>query len=446
MIPSLEQLHTIGAAQQPTYPDQAALDAAVERLRGLPPLVFAGECDVLTSKIAAASRGEAFILQGGDCAETFVDATADNTRNKLRVLLQMAVVLTYAASVPVVKIGRLAGQYAKPRSSDLETRVVDGQEITLPAYRGDAVNGYAFTEESRIPDPQRLLDVYHASASTLNLVRAFTTGGYADLRQVHAWNSEFVASSPVGARYEAMGKEIDRALTFMKAIGADPREFHGVDFYSSHEALLMEYEHAMTRIDSRTDDPYNVSGHFVWIGERTRQLDGAHVEYFRHIKNPIGCKLGPTATADDALQLAAKLNPDNQEGRLTFITRFGVDKIRDGLPPLVEKVTAEGVKVAWISDPMHGNTFSASNGYKTRRFEDVLGEVQGFFDVHKALGTVPAGILVENTGDDVTEIVGGGEELSEEGLARRYESVVDPRLNRVQSLEMAFQVAELLRR
>jgi len=446
VIPSLAELHTIGAAQQPTYPDQAALDAAVARLRVLPPLVFAGECDELKAKIAAASRGEAFVLQGGDCAETFNDATADNTRNKLRVLLQMAVVLTYAASVPVIKVGRLAGQYAKPRSSDSETRVIDGQEVTLPAYRGDAVNGYEFTPESRIPDPQRLLDVYHASASTLNLVRAFTTGGYADLRQVHAWNSEFVRSSPVGARYEAVGKEIDRALTFMKAIGANPEQFHRVDFYSSHEALLMEYEHAMTRIDSRTDLPYNVSGHFVWIGERTRQLDGAHVEYFRHIRNPIGCKLGPSATADDALALARKLNPDNEEGRLTFITRFGVDKVRDALPPLVEKVTAEGVKVAWISDPMHGNTFTAANGYKTRRFTDVLGEVQGFFDVHRELGTIPAGILVENTGDDVTEIVGGGEELSEEGLARRYESVVDPRLNRVQSLEMAFQVADLLRK
>ena len=446
MIPTLAELHTIGAAQQPTYPDRAAVDAAVARLRVLPPLVFAGECDELKTKIAAAARGEAFILQGGDCAETFVDATADNTRNKLRVLLQMAVVLTYAASVPVIKVGRLAGQYAKPRSSDSETREIDGQEVTLPAYRGDAVNGYEFTPESRIPDPQRLLDVYHASASTLNLVRAFTTGGYADLRQVHAWNSEFVRSSPVGARYEAMGKEIDRALTFMKAIGADPEQFHRVDFYSSHEALLMEYEHAMTRIDSRTELPYNVSGHFVWIGERTRQLDGAHVEYFRHIRNPIGCKLGPSATADDALALARKLNPDNEEGRLTFITRFGVDKVRDGLPPLVEKVTAEGVKVAWMSDPMHGNTFTAGNGYKTRRFTDVLGEVQGFFDVHRELGTVPAGILVENTGDDVTEIVGGGEELSEAGLARRYESVVDPRLNRVQSLEMAFQVAELLRK
>ncbi|WP_183096111.1 class II 3-deoxy-7-phosphoheptulonate synthase [Nocardioides stalactiti] len=441
-IPSLEQLHAIGAAQQPTYDDPVAVAAAVDRLRTLPPLVFAGECDDLKAKIAAASRGEAFILQGGDCAETFVDATADNVRNKLRVLLQMAVVLTYAASVPVVKVGRLAGQYAKPRSSDSETR--DG--VTLPAYRGDAVNGFEFTPDSRRPDPQRLLDVYHASASTLNLVRAFTTGGYADLRQVHTWNSEFVRNSPVGQHYEAMAADIDRALSFMKAIGAaDPDEFHRVDFYSSHEALLLEYEHAMTRIDSRTDEPYNVSGHMVWIGERTRQLDGAHVEYFSHIRNPIGCKLGPTATADEALSLAAKLNPTNEAGRLTFITRFGAGKIRDGLPSLVEKVTAEGVDVAWVCDAMHGNTFEASNGYKTRRFEDVLDEVQGFFDVHRALGTVPAGILVENTGDDVTEIIGGGEELTEHGLAHRYESVVDPRLNRVQSLEMAFLVAEMLR-
>ncbi|MDN5744337.1 MAG: 3-deoxy-7-phosphoheptulonate synthase class II [Nocardioidaceae bacterium] len=440
-LPSLEQLHAIGAKQQPSYEDPAALAAAVARLRGLPPLVFAGECDDLKTKIAAAARGEAFLLQGGDCAETFVDATADNTRNKLRVLLQMAVVLTYAASVPVVKIGRLAGQYAKPRSSDTETR----GDLTLPAYRGDAVNGFEFTLESRRPDPQRLLDVYHASASTLNLVRAFTTGGYADLRQVHTWNSEFVRNSTVGQHYEAMAAEIDRALTFMKAIGADPDEFHRVDFYSSHEALLLEYEHAMTRIDSRTDQPYNVSGHLVWIGERTRQLDGAHVEYFRHIRNPIGCKLGPTATADDALALAAKLNPTNEPGRLTFITRFGASKIRDGLPALVEKVTAEGVDVAWVCDAMHGNTFETSNGYKTRRFEDVLDEVQGFFDVHRSLGTVPAGILVENTGDDVTEIIGGGEELDEQGLAHRYESVVDPRLNRVQSLEMAFQVAQMLR-
>ncbi len=440
-LPSLEQLRALGPLQQPTYPDPTAVDAAVARLRTAPPLVFAGECDDLRSKIAAVSRGEAFLLQGGDCAETFDGVTADNVRNKLRVLLQMAVVLTYAGSMPVVKLGRLAGQYAKPRSSDTETR--DG--LTLPAYRGDAVNGFDFTPESRIPDPQRLVEVYNASAATLNLIRAFVSGGYADLRQVHTWNNDFVRESPFAQRYEAMADEIERALTFMKAIGADPDEFHRVDFHSSHEALLMEYEHAMTRIDSRTEQPYNVSGHFVWIGERTRQLDGAHVEYFRHIRNPIGCKLGPTATPDDALALAHRLNPDNEPGRLTFITRFGADKIRDGLPPLVEKVTAEGVSVAWVSDPMHGNTFETSNGYKTRRFDDVIDEVQGFFDVHRALGTVPGGILVEMTGDDVTECIGGGEEIDEHGLAHRYESVVDPRLNRVQSLELAFRVAEMLR-
>jgi 3-deoxy-7-phosphoheptulonate synthase len=440
-IPDLASLHALGAAQQPTYPDRARLEGAVTTLRTAPPLVFAGECDDLTAKIAAVARGEAFLLQGGDCAETFAGVTAENVRNKLRVLLQMAVVLTYAAKVPVVKIGRLAGQYAKPRSSDLETR--DG--VTLPAYRGDAVNGYEFTPESRIPDPQRLVDVYNASAATLNLVRAFTTGGYADLRQVSEWNTDFVRSSPVGQRYEALAGEIQSALDFMAAIGADPVEFHKVDFHSSHEALVLEYEHALTRIDSRTELPYNVSGHMVWIGERTRQLDGAHVEYFSHIRNPIGCKLGPSATADDALALAAKLNPANEPGRLTFITRFGAAKVRDGLPQLVEKVTAEGVQVAWVSDPMHGNTFEASTGYKTRRFDDVLDEIRGFFEVHRALGTVPGGMMVEMTGDDVTEIVGGGEEIDEHGLAHRYESVVDPRLNRVQSLELAFHVAEMLR-
>ncbi|TIC81125.1 3-deoxy-7-phosphoheptulonate synthase class II [Nocardioides sp. GY 10127] len=435
----------MGAKQQPTYPDAEALSSAVARLRTMPPLVFAGECDDLTAKMAAVTRGEAFLLQGGDCAETFDGVTADNVRNKLRTLLQMAVVLTYAGSVPVVKLGRLAGQYAKPRSSDMETRTVDGRDVTLPAYRGDAVNGFDFTPESRIPDPQRLLDVYNASAATLNLVRAFVTGGYADLRQVHTWNTDFVKSSPAGQRYEATAHEIDKALAFMSAIGADPEELRRVDFYSSHEALLMEYEHAMTRVDSRTQGNYNVSGHFVWIGERTRDLDGAHVEYFRHLRNPIGCKLGPTATADDALALAAKLNPQNEAGRLTFITRFGADKVRDGLPSLVEKVTAEGVQVAWVCDPMHGNTFTSSTGYKTRRFDDVIDEVQGFFDVHRALGTWAGGILVEMTGDDVTECIGGGEELDEQGLAHRYESVVDPRLNRVQSLELAYLVAEMLR-
>ena len=448
-VPDLAALHAMGPAQQPTYADRVAVDAAVARLRTQPPLVFAGECDDLTAKIGAVARGEAFLLQGGDCAETFDGVTADNVRNKLRVLLQMAVVLTYAASVPVVKVGRIAGQYAKPRSSDLETRTVDGpdgpQSVTLPAYRGDAVNGYEFTPDARRHDPQRLVDVYNSSAATLNLVRAFVTGGYADLRQVHTWNTDFVRESAAGQQYEAMADDIQRALTFMQAIGADPDEFHRVDFHSSHEALVLEYEHAMTRIDSRTQLPYDVSGHFVWIGERTRQLDGAHVELLRHIRNPIGVKLGPTTTPDDALALAERLNPDNEAGRLTFITRFGASKIRDGLPTLIEKVSAAGVQVAWVCDPMHGNTFEASSGYKTRNFDDVIAEVQGFFDVHRSLGTWPGGVHVELTGDDVTECVGGGELLSEAGLGDRYESVCDPRLNRVQSLELAFLVARMLR-
>jgi 3-deoxy-7-phosphoheptulonate synthase len=440
-VPDLAALHARGAAQQPHWPDGVALDAAVAKLRGVPPLVFAGECDELKAKLAAVARGEAFLLQGGDCAETFDGVTADNVRNKLRVLLQMAVVLTYAASVPVVKLGRLAGQYAKPRSSDDETR--DG--VTLPAYRGDAVNGFEFTPESRVPDPQRLVEVYHSSAATLNLVRAFVTGGYADLRQVHTWNTDFVRSSSVGRRYEKLGQEIDRALTFMKAIGADPEQFHRVDFHSSHEALILEYEHALTRIDSRTGHPYDVSAHFVWIGERTRQLDGAHVELLSKIRNPIGVKLGPTTTPDDAIALAQRLNPDDEPGRLTFITRMGAGRIRDRLPNLVEKVTAAGVTAAWVCDPMHGNTFEASSGYKTRRFDDVIAEVQGFFDVHRELGTWPGGVHVELTGDDVTECVGGGEALLEGDLGNRYESVCDPRLNRVQSLELSFLVAEMLR-
>ncbi len=441
-IPSLRDLHARGAAQQPTYADPAVVEATVARLRRMPPLVFAGECDELKAKLAAVARGEAFLLQGGDCAETFDGVTADNVRNKLRVLLQMAVVLTYAASVPVVKLGRLAGQYAKPRSSDEETR--DG--VTLPAYRGDAVNGYPFTPEARRHDPARLLEVYHSSAATLNLVRAFVTGGYADLRQVHTWNTDFVRDSVVGARYEKLAQEIDRAMSFMHAIGADPDEFHRVDFHSSHEGLVLEYEHAMTRIDSRTQTPYDVGSHFVWIGERTRQLDGAHVELFSRIRNPIGAKLGPTTTPDDAIALAGRLNPDNEPGRLTFITRMGAARIRDVLPQLVEKVSAAGVEVAWVCDPMHGNTFEASSGYKTRRFDDVIAEVQGFFDVHRAVGTWPGGVHVELTGDDVTECVGGGEELAEIDLGNRYESVCDPRLNRVQSLELAFLVAEMLRK
>lgn len=441
-IPDLATLRALGPAQQPAYPDRAAVDAVADQLRTRPPLVYAGECDELRGKLAAVARGEAFLLQGGDCAETFAGVTADNTRNKLRVLLQMAVVLTYAASVPVVKLGRLAGQYAKPRSSDSETR----EGVTLPAYRGDAVNGFDFTAESRVPDPTRLLDVHRSSAATLSMVRAFIEGGYADLRQVHTWNTDFVRDSSAGQRYEAMAHEIDRAMAFMEAIGADPDEFHRVDFHFSHEALVLEYEHAMTRLDTRTGRSYDTSGHFVWIGERTRQLHNAHVELLRHIGNPIGVKLGPTTTPDDALALAERLNPDNDPGRLTFITRFGAKRIRDGLPDLVSKVDAAGVAVAWVCDPMHGNTFEASSGYKTRRFDDVIEEVQGFFDVHHQLGTWPGGVHVELTGDDVTECVGGGEELAEVDLGNRYESVCDPRLNRVQSLELAFLVAEMLRR
>ena len=440
-IPDLAALRALGPAQQPSYPDRGAVDDVSGRLRSLPPLVFAGECDELRDKLSAVARGEAFLLQGGDCAETFAGVTADNTRNKLRVLLQMAVVLTYAASVPVVKLGRLAGQYAKPRSSDDETR----EGVTLPAYRGDAVNGFDFTPAARVPNPARLLDVHRSSAATLSMVRAFIEGGYADLRQVHTWNTDFVRDSSAGQRYEAMAHEIDRAMAFMEAIGADPDEFHRVDFHFSHEALVLEYEHAMTRLDTRTGRHYDTSGHFVWIGERTRQLDGAHVELLRHVGNPIGVKLGPSTSPDDALALAERLNPDNDPGRLTFITRFGAGRIRDGLPDLVSKVTAAGLDVAWVCDPMHGNTFEASSGYKTRRFDDVIEEVQGFFDVHHQLGTWPGGIHVELTGDDVTECVGGGEELAEIDLGNRYESVCDPRLNRVQSLELAFLVAEMLR-
>jgi 3-deoxy-7-phosphoheptulonate synthase len=440
-IPDLASLHALAPSQQPEYPDAAAVDSAVARLRTLPPLVFAGECDELKTKLAEVAHGKAFLLQGGDCAETFVGSTADNVRNKLRVLLQMAVVLTYAASVPVVKLGRLAGQYAKPRSSDLETR----EGVTLPAYRGDAVNGFDFTPDARVPDPQRLIEAYHSSASTLNLVRAFVTGGYADLRQVHTWNTDFVSNSPVGKRYEKLADEIDKAMRFMAAIGADPDEFHRVDFHTCHEALILEYEHALTRIDSRTGNPYDVSGHFVWIGERTNDLNGAHVELLSQVRNPIGVKVGPRTTADDLIALAGRLNPENEAGRLTFITRLGASKITDLLPAIVEKVTAAGLEVAWVCDAMHGNTFETSTGYKTRRFEDVIGEVQGFFDVHRSLGTWPGGIHVELTGDDVTECVGGGEEVAELDLGTRYESVCDPRLNRVQSLELAFLVAEMLR-
>ncbi|WP_208802797.1 class II 3-deoxy-7-phosphoheptulonate synthase [Microbispora triticiradicis] len=438
---NLDTWRDLSAAQQPDWPDRGELDKVVAELAGLPPLVFAGECDQLKDSMAAVARGEAFVLQGGDCAETFAGATAENVRNKLKTLLQMAIVLTYAGRVPVVKIGRLAGQFAKPRSKPTEVR--DGVE--LPAYRGDMVNGFDFTPEARRPDPHRLLRAYHSSAVTLNLARAFTKGGYADLRQVHAWNQDFVAESPAGRRYEQLAREIDQALAFMRACGADPEEFHTVEFYSSHESLILDYDRALTRIDSRTGLPYDVSAHMVWIGERTRQLDGAHVEFFSRIRNPIGVKLGPTTTPEEAIALIDKLNPDNEPGRLTFITRMGAGKVRDALPTLVEKVNASGATVAWVCDPMHGNTFEAPSGHKTRRLDDVLDEVAGFFEVHHALGTHPGGIHIEFTGDDVTECVGGGHAIVEEDLALRYETACDPRLNRGQSLDLAFRVAELYR-
>ena len=433
---------TLPAAQQPQWPAPAAVEAAKAELRTFPPLVFAGECDSLKARIADVATGRAFFLQGGDCAETFNGVGADALRAKLRTILQMAIILTYAGSVPVVKVGRIAGQYAKPRSKPTETRA----GVELPAYRGDAVNGFAFTPEARVPDPARLVRTYHASAATLNLARAFVIGGEADLRQVHAWNTDFVRDSPAGERYERMARDIDRAIAFMHACGADPREFHSVDFYASHEALLLDYEDALTRIDSRTGTPYATSGHFLWIGERTRQLDGAHVEFAKGIRNPIGVKLGPATAPEDALALIEALDPDREPGRLTLITRMGAGKIRDRLPALVEKVTASGATVAWVCDPMHGNTFETPSGYKTRRFSDVLDEVEGFFEVHRALGTIPGGLHVELTGDDVTECVGGGHALVEADLVHRYETVCDPRLNRAQSLELAFLVAEMLHR
>ncbi|SEG94779.1 3-deoxy-D-arabinoheptulosonate-7-phosphate synthase [Thermomonospora echinospora] len=438
----LDAWRALPAAQQPEWDDPEEVRAVTAELAQAPPLVFAGECDQLKDRLADVVRGEAFVLQGGDCAETFTGSTADAVRNKLKTLLQMAVVLTYAGSVPVVKIGRMAGQFAKPRSKPVEVR----GGVTLPAYRGDAVNGFDFTPESRRNDPRRLLQAYHCSAVTLNLCRAFTKGGYADLRQAHAWNQDFVASSPAGRRYEQLAWEIDRALAFMKACGADPEEFHGVEFYSSHEALLLEYERALTRIDSRSGLPYDVSAHMVWIGERTRALDGAHVEFASRIRNPIGVKLGPTVSADEALALIDRLNPDGEPGRLTFITRMGAGRIRDALPSLIEKVSQNAAPVAWICDPMHGNTFEAPSGHKTRRFDDVVDEVAGFFEVHRALGTHPGGIHIEFTGDDVTECVGGGHEIVEDDLHQRYETACDPRLNRGQSLDLAFMVAEMYRK
>lgn len=440
VVAGLDAYRALPAAQQPSWPDADALQAVRDELAGLPPLVFAGEADLLRSRLAEAAAGRAFLLQGGDCAETFAGATADQIRNRIKTVLQMAVVLTYGSSMPVIKMGRMAGQFAKPRSSDEETR----EGVTLPAYRGDAVNDYAFTEASRTPDPARLLKAYHTAASTLNLIRAFTTGGFADLRQVHEWNKGF-AGSAANARYETVAAEIDRAMQFMDACGADFDALRTVEFFSSHEALLLDYERALTRIDSRTGLPYDVSAHFVWIGERTRQLDGAHVDLLSRVRNPIGVKLGPSTSADDALALIDRLDPTREPGRLTFITRMGAGQIREALPGLVEKVHASGAQPLWVCDPMHGNTFSSPSGYKTRRFDDVIDEVRGFFEVHRGVGTVPGGLHVELTGEDVTEILGGFEAISDADLATRYESLCDPRLNHQQSLELAFLVSDMLR-
>jgi 3-deoxy-7-phosphoheptulonate synthase len=428
------------AYQQPPWPDQVELDRATAELRKLPPLVFAGECDVLMQRLADAAAGQAFVLMGGDCAETFEANTADSIRARLKTVLQMSVVLTYAASVPVIKVGRLAGQYFKPRSKPTEVR--DGIEMT--SYLGDAVNSIEFDAGLRRPDAQRLVRAYHASSAALNLVRAFTQGGYADLRQVHAWNQDFVRDSVAGQRYEAMAADIDRALAFMKACRADPDEFQRVEFYAAHEALSIDYERALTRIDSRTGLPYDVSGHFLWIGERTRQLDAAHLHFASVIRNPIGVKVGPTAAPDEVVEVAERLNPDRVPGRLTLITRMGASKVRDVLPGIVQKVDASGVPVVWVCDPMHGNTREATTGHKTRLFDDVLDEVLGFFDVHRNLGTFPGGIHVELTGDDVTECVGGTGGVLEGNLGQRYETACDPRLNREQSLELAFLVADML--
>ena len=433
------------AKQQPTYPDAAKLAAQEARLRAYPPLVFAGEARRLKAALAEVAEGRAIVLQGGDCAESFQDFTANVIRDTFRVLLQMAVVLTFGSSMPVVKIGRMAGQFAKPRSSDNETK--DG--VTLPSYRGDIVNGPDFTAEARIPDPARMEFGYFQSAGTLNLLRAFASGGYADLHEVHRWNLGFVARSPLADRYQDLAHRIDETLRFMAACGinsASTPQIRETDFYTSHEALLLPYEQALTRVDSLTNDPYACSAHFLWIGDRTRQPDGAHIEFLRGVKNPLGMKVGPTTTTDDLLRICDTLNPANEPGRLTLIARMGAEKVEKLLPPLLRAVQQAGRKVVWLCDPMHGNTTTATSGYKTRNFDAILTEVRRFFDAHTAEGTWAGGVHVEMTGQQVTECTGGAHQLTDADLAKRYETFVDPRLNAEQSLELAFLVAEELKR
>lgn len=431
------------ARQLPHYPNAASLAAAEARLAGYPPLVFAGEARRLKAGLALAAEGRAFVLQGGDCAESFSEFTANSVRDTFRVLLQMAAVLTFGATVPVVKIGRMAGQFAKPRSAETEHQ--DGVE--LPSYRGDIVNGADFTEAARVPDPARMETAYFQSAGRLNLLRAFAGGGYADLHQVHRWNLDFVARSPLAARYRDLADRIDETLGFMAAVGignaaAAVRE---TEFYTSHEALLLPYEQALTRVDSTSGDWYGCSAHFLWCGERTRQEDGAHLEYLRGIRNPVGLKVGPGMQADELLRLIDILSPANEPGRLTLITRMGVERVRAALPPLLRAVRREGRQVAWLCDPMHGNTVSTAAQRKTRSFEAILGEIRGFFDAHGEAGTKPGGVHVEMTGQPVTECVGGAHRLTEADLGARYETFCDPRLNAEQSLELAFLVAEELK-
>jgi 3-deoxy-7-phosphoheptulonate synthase len=431
--------------QMPTdYPDMAALGRVEDELRALPPLVFAGEARRLTAKLAEVEAGKAFLLQGGDCAESFKEFSTDNIRDTFRLILQMAVVLTFAGRKPVVKVGRIAGQFAKPRSSAVEQ--IDGVE--LPSYRGDIINGMAFTPEERVPDPQRLLRAYNQSASTLNLLRAFAGGGYADLYNIHRWTMGFATDSAYGHKYRELADKITEALAFMEAVGVTPEshpDLSRVEVFTSHEALLLNLESALTRLDGSTGEWFDTSAHMVWIGERTRQPDGAHVEFVRGIKNPVGLKCGPTMEPDDLLTLIDLLNPENTPGRLTLIGRFGVDKVGERLPRLMKAVKAEGRQVVWSIDPMHGNTLKAGNGYKTRPFERILGEVRGFIDVAEAEGVHPGGVHLEMTGQNVTECLGGAQALTEDDLSSRYHTHCDPRLNADQALELAFLVAERLK-
>ena len=432
------------AEQQPDWEKSEAYSKVISEISGYPPLVFAGEVRALKQQLGDAAQGNGFLIQGGDCAETFDDFRADSIRDKLKILLQMSVVLTYGASCNVVKLGRIAGQFAKPRSANTETR--DG--IELPSYRGDAVNDINFNEDSRKQNPKRLLRTYNQSAATLNLLRAFTTGGFADLNKVHVWNQEFIAQSPQGKRYEEIANSIDDALIFMKAVGINSDNTSALklaEFFTSHEALLLGYEHALTRQDSLTGKWYNCSAHFLWIGDRTRQPNGAHVEFLSGVDNPIGIKVGPTINEEELIALCEKLNPENEWGKLTLISRMGADTVRSKLPPLIKTIKESGQKVLWVCDPMHGNTYKTDNGYKTRHFDTILEELEHFFAIHHAEKTIPGGVHFELTGDNVTECLGGAREISDSDLNSRYETACDPRLNNEQSLELAFLVTDLLR-